>query len=117
MLTKIGLIVVGVLVIAVIMQYQYTSHLKEMVAIERQAAENAQQRTQEARQQTLEALGELETAERRRRLAEADIKALQEKLAEQAEDYQALRQRIQRSPTSENGPVAPVLRSTLEALP
>ena len=117
MLKKIGLIVVGVLVIAVIMQSQYTRHLKETVAIERQAAENAKQRTQEARRQTLEVMDEWEAAEQRRRLAEADIKALQEKLAEQAEDYQALRQRIQRSPTSEDGPVAPVLRSTLEVLP
>lgn len=117
MLSKIGLGVVGVLVIALIMQYQYVSHLKEMVAIERQATENAQERTQEARQQTLEVMDELAAVERRRLAAEAAVQALQEELAEQAEDYDALRQRIQRSPASEDGPVAPVLRDTLERLP
>ncbi|WNL39840.1 hypothetical protein RN346_04590 [Halomonas sp. PAMB 3232] len=60
---------------------------------------------------------ELDEAERRRRLAEADIKALQEELAEQAESYDALRQRIRRAPASDNGTVAPVLRDTLERLP
>tara|TARA_R110002012_G_scaffold295444_4_gene491963 strand:+ start:1735 stop:2088 length:354 start_codon:yes stop_codon:yes gene_type:complete len=117
MLNKIGLVVVGVLVIAVIMQYQYASHLKEMVAIERQAAENAQQRTQEARQQTLEVMDEWEAAEQRHRMAEADVKALQEEMAEQAESYGALRQRIQRAPASDDGPVSPVLRDALERLP
>lgn len=117
MLSKLGLAVVGVLVIALVMQYQYVSHLKEMVAIERQAHENAHAAKRVAQAETLAALDELLGVQQRYRLAEADIKALQEELAEQAEDYQALRQRIQRSPPSDDGPVAPVLRSTLEALP
>lgn len=117
MLSKIGLGVVGVLVIALIMQYQYMSHLKEMVAIERQAYENAHAAKREAQAETLAALDELLGVQQRYHLAEADIKALQEELAEQSEDYDALRQRIQRSPASDDGPVAPVLRDTLERLP
>lgn len=117
MLSKIGLAVVGVLVIALVMQYQYASHLKEMVAIERQAYEKANADKQEAQAETLATLDELLDTQQRYRLAETDIKALQEELAEQAQDYQALRQRIQRSPASDDGPVAPVLRDTLERLP
>ncbi|WP_417862403.1 hypothetical protein [Vreelandella venusta] len=117
MLSKIGIAVVGVLVIALVMQYQYASHLKEMVAIERQAYEKANADKQAAQAETLATLDELLDAQQRYRLAEADIKALQEELAEQAQDYQALRQRIQRSPASDDGPVAPVLRDTLERLP
>ncbi|MGP5324950.1 hypothetical protein [Vreelandella titanicae] len=117
MLSKIGLAVVGVLVIALVMQYQYVSHLKEMVAIERQAYEKANAAKREAQAETLAALDELLGVQQRYRLAEADIKALQEEMAEQAEDYDALRRRIQGSPASDDGEVAPVLRSTLEALP
>jgi|GEM_PF-3479887 len=117
MLSKIGLAVVGVLVIALVVQYQYASHLKEMVAIERQAYEKANADKQAAQAEALATLDELLDAQQRYRLAEADIKALQEELAEQAQDYQALRQRIQRSPASDDGPVAPVLRDTLEHLP
>ncbi|MCL7931624.1 hypothetical protein [Halomonas llamarensis] len=117
MLSKIGLAVVGVLVIALIMQYQYASHLKERVAIERQAYERAVEAKREARAETLEALDDLAAAERQRRDAEAAVQALQEEMAEQAEDYDMQRQRIQRTPTSDDGPVAPVLRDTLEALP
>lgn len=117
MLNKAILALIGALVLGLWFQHIYVNHLKEMVAIERQAAESAEQRTQEARQQALAAMDELAEVERQRRAAEADIKALQEELAEQAESYDALRQRIRRAPASDDGPVAPVLRSTLEALP
>ncbi|MGP9798166.1 hypothetical protein ACT3UJ_12500 [Halomonas sp. 86] len=117
MLSKATLALVGVLALGLWFQHLYVKHLKEMVAIEQQATENAQARTEVARQQTLEALGDLETVVRLHRLAEADIKALQEELAAQAEGYDTLRQRIQRTPTTDDGPVAPVLRDTLERLP
>ncbi len=84
---------------------------------ERSALQQMTEQRDEYQREATEAASQLHEAERRRRLAEADIKALQEELAEQAEDYQALRQRIQRSPASDDGAVAPVLRSTLEALP
>lgn len=117
MLKNVVLAAIGLLALGLWFQHLYVNHLKEMVAIERQATESAQERTQEARQQALAAMDELADAERQRRAAEADIKALQEDLAEQAERYDALRQRIRQAPASDNGLVAPVLRSTLEALP
>lgn len=117
MLNKAILALIGALVLGLWFQHIYVNHLKEIVAIERQAAESAQQRTQEARQQALAAIDELAEAERQRRASEAEIKALQEALAEQAASYDDLRQRIRRAPASDNGPVAPVLRDTLERLP
>ena len=71
----------------------------------------------EWQREATETASQLDDVERQRRAAEADLKALQEELAEQAESYDALRQRIRRAPASDNGPVAPVLRSTLESLP
>lgn len=117
MLNKAILALIGALALGLWFQHIYVNHLKEMVAIERQAAESAEQRTQEAREQAHAALDQLAAAERHRRASEAEIKALQEELAEQAESYDALRQRIRRAPASDNGPVAPVLRDTLERLP
>lgn len=83
---------------------------------ERSALQQMTEQRDAWEQEATELVVQLDKAELRRRLAEADIKALQEELAEQAQDYQTLRQRIQRSPPSDDGPVAPVLRSTLEAL-
>lgn len=117
MLKNSFIALVGLLALGLWFQHQYVIHLKEMVAIERQATESAQASTQEARQETLQVMDELAAVERQRRAAEADIKALQEELAEQAEGYDALRQRIRRAPASDDGPVAPVLRDTLERLP
>lgn len=91
--------------------------LKSDLALERSALSQMTGQRDAWEQEATELVVQLDKAERLRRLAEADIKALQEELAEQAEDYDTLRQRIQRSPASDDGPVAPVLRSTLEALP
>ncbi|UEQ03217.1 hypothetical protein LMS44_18310 [Halomonas profundus] len=91
--------------------------LANELALERSALQQMIEKRDDWKREATEATNQLDEAERRRRLAEADIKALQEELAEQAQDYQTLRQRIQRSPPSDDGPVAPVLRSTLEALP
>jgi len=87
------------------------------LALERSALQQMTNKRDEWQQEATEVADQLDDAERRQRLAEADIKALQEELAEQAEDYDALRRRIQGSPASDNGEVAPVLRSTLESLP
>jgi len=91
--------------------------LANELALKRSSLQQMTDKRDEWQREATQATNQLDEAKRRRRLAEADIKALQEELAEQAEDYQALRQRIQRSPPSDDGPVAPVLRSTLEALP
>jgi len=86
------------------------------LALERSALSQMVDKRDALQQKATEATNQLDEAERRRRLAEADIKALQEEMAEQAENYDALRQRILRSPASDDGEVAPVLRSTLESL-
>ncbi|SJN14252.1 hypothetical protein CZ787_14215 [Halomonas citrativorans] len=84
---------------------------------ERSALQQMTEQRDEWKQEATQTADQLHAAERRRRLAEADIKALQEALAEQGESYDNLRQRIQRTPTADDGPVAPVLRDTLERLP
>ncbi|MCS4503878.1 hypothetical protein NYO91_07280 [Arhodomonas aquaeolei] len=43
--------------------------------------------------------------------------ALRAELDEREADYEALRERIANAPDEDDGPVAPVLRDTLEALP
>ncbi|NVF16245.1 hypothetical protein [Vreelandella maris] len=91
--------------------------LKTDLALERSALSQMVDKRDAWKQKANEVADELGYAERSRRLAEADLKALQEELAEQAEDYDVLRRRIQESPASDDGEVAPVLRSTLEALP
>lgn len=91
--------------------------LANELALERSSLQQMTDKRDEWQREATQATNQLDEAERRRRLAEADIKALQEKLVEQAEDYDALRRRIQGSPASDNGEVAPVLRSTLESLP
>lgn len=91
--------------------------LANELALERSALQQMTDKRDEWKQEATEAANQLNEAEQRRRLAEADIKALQEELAEQAESYDNLRQRIQRTPTADDGPVAPVLRDTLERLP
>lgn len=59
----------------------------------------------------------LNNARRERAEAEEAVKALQAQLIEQAADYQPIRQRIEDAPDTDDGPVAPVLRDTLERLP
>ena len=59
----------------------------------------------------------LNNARRERAEAEEAVKALQAELIEQAADYQPIRQRIDDAPDTDDGPVAPVLRDTLERLP
>lgn len=49
--------------------------------------------------------------------ARAAIQQLEAALARRDEAYQALRAQILAAPTHEDGPVAPVLRQTLERLP
>lgn len=87
------------------------------LAAERAALAQMTEQRDEWQQSAERTERELKSVERQRREAEAAVQALQEELAEQAESYDALRQRIRRAPASEDGPVAPVLRDTLERLP
>ncbi|HDZ48760.1 hypothetical protein LCGC14_0074720 [marine sediment metagenome] len=91
--------------------------LANELALERSALSQMTDQRDEWLREATEVADQLDEAEQRYRDAEAAIQALQEELAEQAEDYDALRQRIQRSPASDDGDVAPVLRDTLERLP
>ncbi|MEL7982163.1 hypothetical protein AAG584_19160 [Vreelandella titanicae] len=117
MLQRVTTFMLVALSVALLWKTWQTNDLANELALERSALQQMTEKRDEYQRKATEATNQLDEAERRRRLAEADIKALQDELAEQAEDYQALRQRIQRSPASDDGPVAPVLRSTLEALP
>lgn len=49
--------------------------------------------------------------------AERAVRELQAELAESGDRYRELQRRIEQAPESDNGPVAPVLRDALEALP
>jgi uncharacterized coiled-coil DUF342 family protein len=103
--------------VALLWKTWQTNNLANELALERSALQQMTDKRDEWQREATEVAGQLDEAERLRREAEADVQALQEELAEQAEGYQALRQRIQRSPSSDDGPVAPVLRDTLERLP
>tara|TARA_R110001583_G_scaffold194468_1_gene365406 strand:- start:2678 stop:3031 length:354 start_codon:yes stop_codon:yes gene_type:complete len=117
MLKRLMTFMLVALSIALVWKTWQASGLTNELALERSALQQMTDKRDEWQQEATEVADQLDKAEQRRRLAEADVKALQEKMAEQAEDYDALRQRIQRSPASDDGPVAPVLRSTLESLP
>lgn len=117
MLQRVTTIMLVALTVALLWKTWQSNNLANELALERSALQHMADKRDEWQREATQAADQLDEAERRRRDAEADIKALQEELAEQAEDYDALRQRIQRSPASDDGPVAPVLRSTLEALP
>lgn len=93
------------------------NNLANDLALERSALSQMTDQRDEWLREATEVADQLDVAEQRYLNAEAAVQALQEELAEQAEDYDALRQRIQRSPASDDGPVAPVLRDTLERLP
>lgn len=117
MLNKVLLGVFGLLVVALVMQYQYVRHLKEMVAIERDALEKAQESRDAWHERTMATLEQLNDARRRSRAAEEAVAALQETLAERDARYDDLRRRIQNAPAEDDGAVAPVLRDTLGRLP
>lgn len=117
MLKRVTIIIVVTLSVVLLRNTWQIKNLTHELALERSALQQMTDKRDEWQREATQAANQLDESERRRRLAEADIKALQEALAEQAEDYDALRQRIRRAPASDNGPVAPVLRSTLEALP
>lgn len=52
-----------------------------------------------------------------RRAAETSVRQLQDDLADRDAMYRARQQRIVEAPPEDDGPVAPVLREALEALP
>ena len=112
--------VTGILFVAAAIGFAWKSweagFLARDLAAERAALIEMTDDRDEWQREATETASQLDDAERQRRAAEADIKALQEELAHHAESYDALRQRIRRAPASDNGTVAPVLRSTLEAL-
>lgn len=117
MLQRVTTFMLVALSVALLWKTWQTNDLANELALERSALQQMTNKRDEWQQEANEVAEQLDDAERRRRLAEANIKALQEELAEQTEDYDALRRRIQGSPASDDGEVAPVLRSTLEALP
>lgn len=117
MLKRLMTFMLVALSIALVWKTWQASGLTNELALERSALQQMTDKRDEWQQEAKEVADQLDEAERRRREAEADVQALQEELAEQAEGYQALRQRIQRSPSSDDGTVAPVLRDTLERLP
>lgn len=117
MLQRVMVAVLVALSITLFWKSWQANNLANELALERSALQQMTDKRDEWQREAIETAGQLDEAERRRREAEADVQSLQEELAEQAEGYQALRQRIQRSPTSDDGQVAPVLRDTLERLP
>ncbi|NAW33224.1 hypothetical protein [Halomonas alimentaria] len=66
---------------------------------------------------TLSVMAQLGEARERARKAEAALVELQAALAERDADYREIRGRIRQAPAEDDGPVAPVLRQALEALP
>ncbi|WP_144981138.1 hypothetical protein [Halomonas sp. C22] len=93
------------------------NNLVNELTLERSALSQMTDQRDEWLREATEVADQLDEAEQRYRDAEAAVQALQEELAAQAESYDDLRQRIRRAPASDNGPVAPVLRDTLERLP
>lgn len=84
-------------------------------------AESELQRVTESRdmwQQSAEALGSImRNIERDRLAARQAVQQLQHTLAEQDAHYSDLRKQIRQRPAQHDGPVAPVLRDAIEALP
>ncbi|TVU88295.1 hypothetical protein [Vreelandella titanicae] len=117
MLQRITIFMLVALSVALLWKTWQTNNLANELALERSALQQMTDKRDNWQQEATEVAGQLDETARRRREAEADVQALQEELAEQAEGYNALRQRIQRSPSSDDGTVAPVLRDTLERLP
>lgn len=117
MLKRLMTFMLVALSIALVWKTWQTNDLANELALERSALSQMTGQRDEWLREATEVADQLDEAEQRYRDAEAAVQALQEELAEQAEDYDSLRQRIQRSPTSDDGPVAPVLRDTLERLP
>jgi len=60
---------------------------------------------------------DLARVQQERARSELAVRELQEALADRDERYRELQVRIRRAPAAADGPVAPVLRDTLEALP
>lgn len=117
MLQRITTFMLVALTVALLWKTWQTNNLANELALERSALSLMTEKRDEWQREATEAANQLDEAERQRRDAEAAVQALQEELASQAESYDTLRQRIQRSPASDDGPVAPVLRDTLERLP
>ncbi|MBL1267636.1 MAG: hypothetical protein COA87_007785 [Halomonas sp.] len=117
MLQRVTIFMLVALSVALLWKTWQTNDLANELALERSALQQMTDKRDEWQKEASELIDQLDKAERQRRAAEADIKTLQEELAEQSEDYDTLRRRIQGLPDSDDGPVAPVLRSTLEALP
>lgn len=117
MLKRLMAFMLVALSIALVWKTWQSNNLANELALERSALQQMTEKRDDWQQEATEVADQLDQAEQRRRLAEADVKALQEEMAEQAEDYDALRQRIQRAPASDDGPVSPVLRDALERLP
>lgn len=117
MLQRVTTIMLVAVTVALLWKTWQSNNLANELALERSALQQMTEKRDDWQQEATEVADQLDQAEQRRRLAEADVKALQEEMAEQAESYGTLRQRIQRSPASDDGTVSPVLRDALERLP
>ncbi|MGO2242093.1 MAG: hypothetical protein ACTH5D_10090 [Halomonas sp.] len=117
MLQRVTTFMLVALSVALLWKTWQASDLANELALERSALSEMTDKRDAWQLEANEVADKLDEAEQRYRDAEAAVQALQDELAEQAEDYESLRQRIQRSPASDDGPVAPVLRDTLESLP
>ncbi len=94
------------------MQAALTDQVRaESDARELRQALNQWQRSAEEAQRRADALAA--QAEESR----AQVRTLMSRLAEREQQYRALQAHIRAAPESDDGPVAPVLRDTMEALP
>lgn len=113
-------ILTAALVVALVLggwQFLRARHLDQMLTIETQALEamtGNRDRWQANAHQVLEELAE---QRQRARQAEAAVAELMATLESTHADYQALERQVRQAPAEDDGPVAPVLRQALEALP
>lgn len=117
MLTRILLALLLALLAVAAWQFQRAQHLDAMLDIEAEALARMTAHRDAWHERTMSVLEQLGEERRRSRAAERAVVELQAALAERDADYQEIRQRIRQAPAEADGPVAPVLRDTLEALP
>ncbi|MEQ4538039.1 MAG: hypothetical protein ABN479_03750 [Billgrantia sp.] len=117
MLTRILLALLLTLLAVAAWQFQRAQHLDAMLDIEAEALARMTAHRDAWHERTMSVLEQLGEERRRSRAAERAVVELQEVLAERDADYREIQRRIRQAPAEADGPVAPVLRETLEALP
>lgn len=94
-----------------------TASLEQTLTEARAELSTAQQDRDRARRAAKGYQQALADAQHEREQTELAIKALQEKLGFNEPRYEQIDTAIRRAPAEQDGPVAPVLRQTIEALP